>query len=292
MFFYLILLILTFPFNIYAQSTTVEPTVTSTPILTPTPTVWLNPSSGIYLNEFMPNPNDNNEWVEIINSNNIGVKIEGWKIGDNSSSTRQIDVTEIPPGGLYSFFIGSSFLNNSTDSIRLINNLGVDVESYAYPSVKDGQSWSKVNNNWCLTVPSKGLINSSCYVPSPTSPPPTSSSSLPTSPPPTITPTPKLTSTPVPTSTPKTTTAPTATIKLTPTEPILTPSIEPTLSLSDIESAEVNDPILGIGDIIKPTPTPNITGLPTKVSQLLPVLFIISGGILMLTPLIISKINK
>ena len=42
-----------------------------------------NPTSGILLSEFMPNPPSGDEWVEIFNNNDSPVILDGWQIDDD-----------------------------------------------------------------------------------------------------------------------------------------------------------------------------------------------------------------
>jgi hypothetical protein len=139
---------------------------------------------------------------------------------------------------------------------------------------------------------------------------------------PTITPVPTATNTPGPTSTPTATKTPTPANTSTPTKTptpnktntptkTLTPTKIPTLpavvlteagpTVTDIlfddsilTPSPSHEPILGITDIIKPTPTPKPKfSFFKKISpNFLPTLFIVLGGLMLLTPLIISKIKK
>jgi len=152
-----------------------------------------NPSSGIYVSEYLPNPNkDNNEWVEIFNQNSFDVILEGWKIKDSTNTTKSLNTT-IPANGFYTLDINSSYFNNDGDTVNLINHLSETTESVSYTSSQKEISWSKQSDgSWCQTNPTKGSINNTCLNPPTLTPTITSS--------PTLTPLPTNTANPTPTT--------------------------------------------------------------------------------------------
>jgi hypothetical protein len=119
-------------------------------------------------------------------------------------------------------------------------------------------------------------------------------------------PTPTPTNTPTPTPTPTPTNTPTPTPTVTPT-PTKIPTATPTVDLNrytasaDATASAINDPIdNGIVEEEVPTDKPTsvvtqILGDTSEVSttkqNFLPLIFIISGGLLLLSPLIITKIK-
>lgn len=109
---------------------------------------------------------------------------------------------------------------------------------------------------------------------------------------PTITPTPTPTNTPAPTNTvaPSATNTPTKTPTKIPT-PTETP--EPTLNIPTPEPLSSEDAMLQATPTVESTatPTPQITANGTPVRKnILPVIFIAAGGLLLLIPVVISKI--
>lgn len=298
-------LLLSLGFPAFAQ----EATPSATPTLLPP-----------LLNELMPGPSDGNEWFELFNPNDSPLTLSGWKIDDitdGGGDPKIIPDFTIPAKSIFSPSMSiSNFFNNSADDIRLLDNLGNQVDTFHYDTYSSTLSWSKQpDGSWCLSLPTQNTANDSCFVPSVTpSPTPT------VTPTPTITPTPTVTNTPAPsntptaTRTPTITNTPTATKTLTPTKtptaqktgtPTKTPTLIPTDEITPTEtetlfdesiltpSPEEPEPILGITDIIKPTPTPQpkfaiFKKLPPNF---LPTLFIVVGGLFLLAPLIISKIK-
>lgn len=243
---------------------TKTPTPTSAPTATPTPDSTItNPASGISLTEFMPYSSI--EWVEIYNDNSYPVKLSSWKLTDGSSNNKSLPDLIIPSKG-YVTHDFSNLLNNDGDTINLISNSGQAISQRIYENNKYtlDYSWSLVNNSWCQASTTKGYVNvSSCYT-APTNTP---------------TPTPTLISTLTPTPTvdqtkfnPSDIATESAIIEPISEPNYLTPSLTPTTS----PTGSV------LGD--------NITN--TTQKSYLPLILIISGGILLTSPIVISKLKK
>lgn len=230
------------------------PTSTSTPSPTPTidPTV-INPSSGITLTEIMPYSNV--EWIELYNSNDYDVRLVAWKIEDNNAHTKNISELNIKAKS-YAVFEFSVFLNNSdSDKLILYNQNQKIIDSYQYPASKFDleKSWSKNDNNWCLALISKSQANNQCFVVTPTLTPTT-----------TLTPTPTISEIPSIEPTPIITNSPTTTDK-----------IEDSLDTTSSSG-------LVLGD----------SNTNSTKQNFLPIILIFGGAVLLLSPLIISKLKK
>lgn len=230
------------------------PTSTSTPSPTPTidPTV-INPSSGITLTEIMPYSNV--EWIELYNSNDYDVRLVAWKIEDNNAHTKNISELNIKAKS-YAVFEFSVFLNNSdSDKLILYNQNQKIIDSYQYPAGKFDleKSWSKNDNNWCLALISKSQANNQCFVVTPT-----------------LTPTISLTTTPTPQE---------------------IPSIEPTPIITNspttTNEAEGSSNISSSSGLVLGDSDTNSTK-----QNFLPIILIFGGAVLLLSPLIISKLKK
>lgn len=222
----------------------------------PTPTtdpVVVNPTSGISLSEFMPYSSI--EWIEIYNQNDFKVKLVGWQVGDNSSVTKNIPDLIINAKSFGTFDFSTFLNNNDADKVVLYDNNKKIVSSYEYHggAYSLEMSWSLVNSSWCRADITKGQTNDdSCFTP---------------------TPTPTLTSTPTPTFTP-------------------TPTLTPTL----IPSVTLIPTIEELLETITPTSEPMVLGETTTGSDIkknyLPLILIIGGGVLLISPLIITKLKK
>ncbi len=123
---------------------------------TPQPAPQPVPEGKPILSEFMPQPSNGKEWVEIKNQGNTTADISGWFIDDEpgKSSPSQIPTgTIIAPGSFYVLTFTSSKLNDVTDMVRLLKPDEGEVESYRYDHTEKGSSWSKDNSgNWFLTT--------------------------------------------------------------------------------------------------------------------------------------------
>lgn len=167
----------------------------------------------VVLNEIFANPeNEDDEFVELFNNSDSELDLKDWKITDLVKSYNITD-SKISPKSFIVFekSTTSIVLNNSSETVSLIDNLGNTIDSFSYEETIESTSWSRFPdgtgsffNNTNVT---KGTSNSS---------PPT--------PTPTITPTP--TKIPTPTKAPSPTKVPTS--AKTPT-----PLISPHTDLSD-----------------------------------------------------------
>lgn len=247
--------------NIPTNTPTATPTPTNTPTPTATPTsdpTVTNPSSGISVTEFMPYSDP--EWVEIRNTNNNPVKLVGWKLEDKDGHTRNISDITIGANSYYIFEYSAFFDNNNNETVifRRQDNTVINQTSYSGGLRTVDRSWSFINNNWCQSSITKGYENvSSCY-------------SAPTA---TVTPSNTLTPTP---DQSKFTSADTA------TESAI---IEPSEGSSFI-TPNTTTPVPTNGEVLGQ----DITNATKK--NYLPLILIIFGGLLLTSPVIISKLKK
>jgi len=128
----------------------------------------INPQSGVFLSEFMPQPPSNNEWVEIFNNNDFDVILDGWQIDDlipSGQSVKHIPFVTISAQSFYVFDLSSSaYLNNGGDDVNLIDNTGQVIENVSYDTSSTDLSWSKqMDGTWCQSLPTKGNVNDLCY---------------------------------------------------------------------------------------------------------------------------------
>jgi len=109
----------------------------------------------VILNEFSPAPDGNREWVEIYNPNSSVVDLTGWQIDDIPEGSKPFkipDSTKISSKG-YKVFYFSSKLNNSGDTLRLINPTGKLIEKYSYGKVGKDTIFAKDSGGkWKITT--------------------------------------------------------------------------------------------------------------------------------------------
>lgn len=129
-------------------------------------------SSRVYLSEFMANPDDGGEWVEIYNKGSDPMVLNGWYIADSRGpgSAKKFSI-EIAGGEYGVVSISSSFLNNGGDSVVLLDEEKKEVDSVSYEDSEKGLTWAREsfpNGKWCLQEPSPELENGLCTLPTET----------------------------------------------------------------------------------------------------------------------------
>ncbi|MEI7653289.1 MAG: lamin tail domain-containing protein [bacterium] len=196
--------------------------ITNSPLsMTPSPTPTLQPK--LFINEVHAYPADDQlEWVELYNDGDASINLSGWSIDDiaEGGSSPQSLTGSISEHGYIAIDLTKSMLNNTGDSVRLIQPDGSVLEIFIYDHAEQFLSWSRASISsilFCIQSPTKGGAN------------------IPCAPTPTLTPTATITPTPLPTPTitpkPTSTLAPTPTPSITPTPTVTTPS---SIHLSEI----------------------------------------------------------
>ncbi len=249
--------------------------------------------------------NSSPEWVEVYNQTDTIIDLTGWAIGDsNTQVLYDLPLTGcLSPNTYQTFFHDSGWLNDDGDTIYLYNSQPTLIDSFIYTDGKYDPNYRSTNT--CTPTPP---VPTSSPTPIPTVIPTNTPLPLPTITPsptniPTIINTPAVTNTPGPTNTPTATKTPaptnipTATKTLTPTKkPTLTPSVTEEKIIETIvdESFQTPTPapVLGISDIITPSPTINPPRQPADISKFIPTIFITVGGLLLLSPLAITALSK
>ena len=127
--------------------------------------------SKLQITEFMPNPvgNEDDEWVELYNSGDNAINLEGLILNDDYGEGIEIsniniekNNTIIPPKThltIYKKGNGKLTLaNDGFEKLQLFykNTL---LDEITYSHTKEGLSWSKVNNKWILTLPTPNEEN-------------------------------------------------------------------------------------------------------------------------------------
>ena len=257
-------------------------------------------SSTVTVNEICPRCDP--EWVELYNNSNNPISLENWQLKDSNSSSSD-DITligSIQPNSFLVFDHDKGWLNDSGDSITLIDSNGNSIDSYSYPSATENKTFSRIpdgtgefQNN---TVSTKSSANQAIPTSTPTpSPTPTSTPNPTPTPKPTSTPKPTATTTPIPTNTSTPTSTPTSILAK--TDNNSSPQI---LAGADENSGfepEVNLDIIDLTATaeseINPSPTPKQekTGgknLPVAIISAAGVILMLGGGL----PLIWSEFKS
>lgn len=127
------------------------------------------PTSGLYVNELLPAPQNtyNTEWIEIYNSTDQNVDLGGYVIDDirnGGMSPYTIPAGTVIPSKGYWVWETNSYFNNSSDSAYLIAPNGTVVDSFSYSSIQYDASWYRNPDGgaWSSTMdtsPTKGAAN-------------------------------------------------------------------------------------------------------------------------------------
>ncbi len=101
----------------------------------------------IFINEIFPNPigSDDDEFIELFNPNQEMVNLKNWSIQDKSGKKFIIkNDLEIFPNDYYTFLKEETklTLNNTFDTVKLLNPLGEKISEIAYKNAPENLSFS------------------------------------------------------------------------------------------------------------------------------------------------------
>lgn len=123
----------------------------------------------IFINEIMPSPegsDEQGEWIEIFNNNNFAADIANWQIRDIVGQVRTYTFPIGTKISAFGFLVltrpqSKITLQNTQDGLELLNPGGQVIQSISYSSAKQGQTYSRVNNNtWYWSqIPTPGSVN-------------------------------------------------------------------------------------------------------------------------------------
>ncbi len=123
------------------------------------------------INELMPNPaapqtDDEDEFVEIYNSNDVAFDLSGFKLQTGTTTLHNYTFpagTSLAPKSFTAFFSIDTNMNlsNSGGQARLLDPAGNLIsQSDTYATADDGQSWALANGTWYwTTTPTAGGAN-------------------------------------------------------------------------------------------------------------------------------------
>ncbi|MCW1930487.1 MAG: lamin tail domain-containing protein [Candidatus Kerfeldbacteria bacterium] len=120
-------------------------------------------SSDIVLSELLPNPETSDttdEWIEIQNIGAEAVTLHGWQLTD-TVTTFTIPTQTLAPEEYAVFSIEDTniALNNSGDTVYLIDGLGNIVQGTEFSTAPVGESWSFLDGGWAWSTPTHGEDN-------------------------------------------------------------------------------------------------------------------------------------
>ena len=159
--------------NCQTQLTQPTPALSQTPTLetTPTPTPpapIITYPSGIIINEILPSPDgadEENEWIELYNTNNFEVDLSSWKIKDKEGSITTYSLPENTKISVYGYLVFKRpdtkiTLNNTTDGLMIYWPDEKIIDSMAYEKAPANQSYNRIRGNWQWSIsPTPGAKN-------------------------------------------------------------------------------------------------------------------------------------
>ncbi|KKU73972.1 MAG: Endonuclease/exonuclease/phosphatase [Parcubacteria group bacterium GW2011_GWA2_47_26] len=124
-----------------APSSPSSPSALSTPSTETTTTQSQTPTynaGDIVINELVPDPLDNTEWIELYNKTNTSIDLQGWKLLDGTGGTIKSLTGTLTPNSFLAFDLASARLNNAGDIINLKSPTDTIIDSMAYGNWNDG----------------------------------------------------------------------------------------------------------------------------------------------------------
>ncbi len=139
-------------------------TIPSTaPAATDSPMFHSYPAHSVVINEFVSDPVDGTEWIEILNTTDGPIDLTGWTEKDATTSKTMLPTQTLEA---HSFFVlqnPKSKLNNDGDSIFLFDGTGATIDAISYDKTsapKKGRSFSRFTDTWAETNPTPLGTNS------------------------------------------------------------------------------------------------------------------------------------
>jgi len=107
--------------------------------------------SGIFINEILPSPtgpDEQEEWIELFNSNNSEVNISGWQISDTTGKVKNYIFSEGAKIATQGFLVlkrpeTKIILNNDADGLKLVNPDSNIIDQVSYKKAPTGQSYNR-----------------------------------------------------------------------------------------------------------------------------------------------------
>lgn len=140
--------------SLITPSPTITPAVTNQPQPTSTATPTPLPSESnfgtIFLSEIHPCPSENQEWVEISTDDPAAIILAGWQIQDAAGHSFDLSDHHFTSNWLVIEF--DQLLNNSGDTIFLLDPALKIIDQTSYGNCLVNQSWAWTGTNWQWTA--------------------------------------------------------------------------------------------------------------------------------------------
>ena len=105
-------------------------------------------ASDVVLNEIFANPiNEDDEFIELYNNSENEIDLSGWSVADLVKSYSIVDVKILPKSFLtLDKSLTGIALNNSNETVKLLDKDGATLDSYSYESTIEDRSFSKITD--------------------------------------------------------------------------------------------------------------------------------------------------
>ena len=119
----------------------------------------------ILINEVMPAPASGPEWVELYNPSDAAIDVGGWRIDDDTPGGTQTTIAAgsvVPARGYLVVPLSSAILNNTGDSVTLIDADGSTIDAVAFGAMRSTESYGRRTDGaaeWLKSAPSAGTSN-------------------------------------------------------------------------------------------------------------------------------------
>jgi len=113
----------------------------------PTTTIAFSPGV-MQINEFVVDPNEGEEWIEIVNRSTESIDTTGWTVEDATGRATELEPVAVASGSYIVVEGPRGKLNNDTDTILLLDAARTVIDSITYggedlPAPKDGDSLAR-----------------------------------------------------------------------------------------------------------------------------------------------------
>ena len=134
----------------------------------PEPQVVYQFSDKVIISEFMADPegSDDEEWIELYNATDRDINLYAWQLDDQDGGSKpyQFSTSTIILTKKYLLLNRKDTkitLNNSSDSVRLLDHEDNIYQEITYEKIPEGKSyaWDSENNEWTINEPSPGIEN-------------------------------------------------------------------------------------------------------------------------------------
>ena len=121
--------------------------------------------ASILINEVLPAPSSGPEWVELYNTSATAVDVSGWRIDDDTPGGTQTIIPAgsiIAPNAVLAVAITTAILNNTGDSVVLLDASGAQVDRIDFGALKSSESMARVPDGATFIIkgaPSIGALN-------------------------------------------------------------------------------------------------------------------------------------